>query len=85
MSIIKDQFIVSTTQDKKRVIKINSKSDSATGTNATGSSSASSTATKKVSHSPSTSSNSPNRKVSVAPMHLKVERIVGILYSGYYR
>ena len=68
------------TQDKKRVIKItSSKSDSATGTNATSSSSTSSTTTKKVSHSPSTS-NSPNRKVSVVSVPLKIERITGILY-----
>ena len=42
------------------MIKINNKSDSSAGGGATNSSAAA----KKVSHSPSTSSNSPNRKVS---------------------
>ena len=86
MSIIKLSLSFGMTQDKKRVIKIaSSKSDSATGTNATSSSSTSSTATKKLSHSPSTSSNSPNRKVSVVPVHLKIEGITGILYTKIFR
>ena len=61
-------------QEKKRVIKITNKSDSATGATTT-SSSASSTTAKKVSHSPSTSSNSPNRKVSIVPMHFIMKGI----------
>ena len=74
-------------QEKKRVIKITNKSDSATGATTT-SSSASSTTAKKVSHSPSTSSNSPNRKVSIVPMHFIMKGIgktvtYHIPYSGF--